>query len=105
MSIFGYPASVVHFHSGKDEWGFPYPAIPIEKNAKVVEEQKLIKNARGEEIQVAYEIHLEGVNAISFDDRIEYVNALCEKVTVLVAHYEVRKFLGTDDVKKVVVYG
>jgi len=105
MSLFGYPAKVTHFHSGKDDWGFPLPPTETVKDAKVVEEQKLIKNARGEEIQVAYEIHLEGVNSVSFDDRIEYVNALGDTVTVLIAHYEVRKFLGTDQVKKVIVYG
>jgi len=105
MSLFGYPAKVVHFHSGKDEWGRPLPPAVTEKAAKVVEEQKLIKNAKGEEIQVAYEIHLEGVNAVSFDDYIEYIDALGETITINVAHYEVRKFLGTDVVKKVVVYG
>jgi len=105
MSLFGYPAKVTHYHSGTDEWGRPLPPVATDKAAKVVEEQKLIRNARGEEIQVAYAIHLEGPNAISFDDYFEYVNALGETITIHVRHFEIRKFIGTDDVKKVVVYG
>lgn len=105
MSIFGYPAKVTHYHSDPDEWGRPLPPTAIEKDAKVVEEQRLIKNMRGEEVQIAYVIHLPGANAISLDDYIEYVNALGLTIRVDVAHYEVRKYLGTDDVKKVIVYG
>lgn len=105
MSLFGYPAKVTHYHSEPDEWGRPRPPVATEKAAKVVEEQKLIRNARGEEIQVAYEIHLEGAHAVSFDDHFEYVNALGQTITVRVQHVEIRKFIGTDDVKKVVVYG
>jgi len=105
MSLFGYPAKVTHYHSGTDEWGRPLPPVATEKAAKVVEEQKLIRNARGEEIQVAYAIHLEGPNAVSFDDTFEYVNALDETIAIHVRHIEVKKFIGTDDVKKVVVYG
>lgn len=105
MSIFGYPATVTHWHSHVDDWGRPLPPTDTVKAAKVVEEQKLIKNARGEEIQVAYEIHIEGAIPISFDDYFEYVNKLAVTIRIDVAHYEVRKFLGTDDVKKVIVYG
>jgi hypothetical protein len=105
MSLFGYPAKVTHYHSGTDEWGRPLPPVATEKAAKVVEEQKLIRNARGEEIQVAYAIHLEGPNAISFDDYFEYVNALGVAIRCDVAHFEVKKFLGTDEVKKVIIYG
>ena len=105
MSLFGYPTKVTHFHSALDEWGRPLPPTPTERDAKVVEEQKLIRNARGEEIIVTGEIHVEGAIPLSFDDYFEYVNALGETVRYDVAHYEMRKFLGTDDVKKVIVYG
>jgi len=105
MSLFGYPAKVVHWHSGKDDWERPLPPIETEKAAKIIEEQRLIRNAKGEEVQIAYTIFLEGVNALSLDDYFEYKNALGEKITIRVSHYEVRKFLGTDDVKEVVVYG
>lgn len=105
MSIFGYPAKVRHFHSETDDWGRPLPPTETEKPAKVVEEQKLIKNARGEEVQIAYEIHIEGMVTVGFDDYFLYTNALGLEIRCDVAHYEVRKFLGTDDVKKVIVYG
>ncbi|MBB6689910.1 hypothetical protein H7B90_00700 [Cohnella xylanilytica] len=105
MSLFGYPAKVTHYHSEKDDWGRPLPPISIDKSAKVVEEQRLIKNAKGKEVQIAYTIYLEGVNAVNFDDYFEYVNALGIIVRCGVAHIEVRKYLGTDDVKEVVVYG
>ncbi|KOP64364.1 hypothetical protein AMS62_03140 [Bacillus sp. FJAT-18019] len=105
MSLFGYPATVRHFHSVKDDWGRPLPPTETERAAKVVEDQKLIKNARGEEIQVAYEIHIEGAITIGFGDYFLYKNALDLEVRCDVAHYEVRKNLGTDDVKKVIVYG
>lgn len=105
MSLFGYPATVRHFHSLKDDWGRPLPPTETERAAKVIEEQKLIKNSRGEEIQVAYEIHIEGVIPISFDDYFIYKNALELEIRCEVAHYEIRKYLGTDDVKKVIVYG
>ncbi|CAM3706291.1 hypothetical protein COLU111180_04110 [Cohnella lubricantis] len=105
MSIFGYPAKVTHYHSEVDDWGRPLPPTATEKRAKVVEEQRLIKNAKGEDVQIAYAISLEGVNAVGFDDYIEYVNALGITIRCEVAHIEVRKNLGTDDVKEVVVYG
>ncbi|REK68000.1 MAG: hypothetical protein C6P35_03250 [Cohnella sp.] len=105
MSLFGYPAKVVHYHSETDEWGRPLPPTATEKSAKVEEEQRLIRNARGEEVQIAYTIHLEGPNAVGFDDYFEYVNALGVTIRCDVAHIEVRKFIGTDDVKKVIVYG
>ena len=105
MSIFGYPAKVMHYHSETDDWGRPLPPTPIEKSAKVVEEQRLIKNARGEDVQIAYEIQLPGINAVGFDDYIEYVNAVGITIRCDIAHIEVRKYLGTDDVKEVVVYG
>lgn len=105
MSIFGYPATVTHFHSEVDDWGRPLPPVETEKSAKVEEEQRLIKNAKGEEVQIAYTIHIEGVVAVGMDDYFEYTNAVGIKVRCDVAHIEVRKHLGTDDVKKVIVYG
>ncbi|WP_232380854.1 hypothetical protein [Paenibacillus tianjinensis] len=88
-----------------DEWGRPIPADPVVKDAKVVEEQKLVKNARGEDIQVAYTVYLEGVNAVGMDDWLMYTNALDIEIRIEVKHYEIRKYLGTDDVKEVVLYG
>lgn len=105
MSLFGYPATVTHYHSGVDEWGRPIPAEPVVKDAKVVEEQKLVRNARGEDIQVAYTVYLEGVNAVGMDDWLLYTNALGTEIRIDVKHYEIRKYLGTDDVKEVVLYG
>lgn len=105
MSLFGYPATVLHFHSETDDWGRPLPPIETERAAKVIEEQKLIKNVRGEEVQIAYSIHIEGAVPLSFDDYFLYTNQLGAEIRIDVTHYEVRKFIGTDDVKKVVVYG
>jgi|GEM_PF-2514983 hypothetical protein len=105
MSLFGYPATVRHFHSETDEWGRPLPPTEVVRAAKVVEEQKLVKNARGEEVQIAYEIHLEGAVPIGFDDYFLYVNQLGLEIRCDVAHFEVRKYLGTDNVKKVIIYG
>ena len=105
MSLFGYPATVTHYHSELDDWGRPLPPIETERAAKVVEEQRLIKNSRGEDVQIAYTIHIEGAVPLSFDDYFLYVNQLGMEIRTDVAHYEVRKYLGTDDVKKVIVYG
>jgi hypothetical protein len=105
MSIFGYPATVRHSHSKFDDWGRPLSPIETERAAKVVEEQRLIKNSRGEDVQIAYTIHIEGATPISFDDYFLYVDQLGREIRIDVAHYEVRKYLGTDDVKKVIVYG
>ncbi|MBO2942807.1 hypothetical protein JJQ72_02255 [Paenibacillus sp. F411] len=105
MSLFGYPATVVHWHAKMDDWGRPLPPTSAIKPAKVVEDQRLIRNARGEEIQIAYEIHLEGPQAVSFEDYFEYTNELGMLVRCDVAHIEVKKYLGTDNVKKVIIYG
>lgn len=105
MSLFGYPATVIHYHSEVDDWGRPLPPTSTARAAKVVEEQKLIKNARGEEVQVAYEIHIEGAIPVGFEDYFLYTNALGFEIRCDVAHFEVKKYLGTDDVKKVIVYG
>lgn len=105
MSLFGYPAKVVHFHSGLDDWGFPLPPTSAEKNAKVVEEQQMILNGKGEQIQIAYEVHLEGANAVGFEDYFEYTNSLGVLIRIECAHFEVKKYLGTEVVKKVVIFG
>lgn len=105
MSLFGYPATVTHYHSGLDDWGRPLPPVTASRAAKVVEEQRLIKNARGEDVQIAYTIHIEGAVPLGLDDYFLYVDQLGTEIRVDVAHYEVRKFLGTDVVKKVIVYG
>ncbi|NUU62696.1 hypothetical protein [Paenibacillus agri] len=104
MSLFGYPATVTHYHSGVDDWGRPLPPAETVRAAKVVEEQRLIKNAKGEEIQVAYAIHIEGAVPIGFDDYFLYSNQLGAEIRIDVQHYEIRKYLGTDDVKKVIAY-
>lgn len=105
MSLFGYPATVQHYHSELDDWGRPLTPIGTKRAAKVVEDQKLIKNSRGEDVQIAYTIHVEGTVPISFDDYFLYVDQLGKETRIDVKHYEVRKYLGTDDVKKVVIYG
>jgi hypothetical protein len=105
MSLFGYPATVLHYHSELDDWGRPLPPSETSRAAKVVEEQRLIRNARGEEVQVAYTLHIEGAVPIGFDDYFLYVDQLATEIRVDVAHYEIRKFIGTDNVKKVIVYG
>lgn len=105
MSLFGYPAKVRHYHSESDDWGRPKPPTETERDAKVVEEQQLIKNGRGEEVLTAYTIHIEGAIPLSFDDYFLYIDQLGAEIRTDVAHYEVKKHLGTDDVKKVIVYG
>jgi hypothetical protein len=105
MSLFGYPAKVKHFHAAVDAWGRPGGYIPADKSAKVIEEQKLIKNERGEDIQSIVEIHLEGPQDIGMQDYFEYINGLGKTVQYTVKHIEIKKYLGTDEVKKVIVYG
>lgn len=114
MSIFGYPATVTHYQAIVDEWDRVTGYTPEEKAAKVVEEQKLIRNTRAsgavegansEYIQSIVEIHIEGEQAITFNDYFEYVNALDITMKYDVKHIEIKKELGTDDVKKVIVYG
>ncbi|MEK3882423.1 hypothetical protein [Paenibacillus sp. PL2-23] len=105
MSLFGYPAIVRHFHSAIDDWGRPLQPTESTRSAKVVEEQRLIRNARGEEVQIAYAVHIEGVVSLGFNDYFLYTDQLGSELRIDVAHYEIRKFLGTDEVKKVIVYG
>jgi hypothetical protein len=114
MSLFGYPATVKHFSAQVDDWGRPAGYTSADKSAKVVEEQKMIRNAQttggmtvadSEYIQSIVEIHLEGSHAVTFEDYFEYVNKLGITMKYDVKHIEVKKELGTDDVKKVIVYG
>jgi len=104
MSLFGYPADVIHWHSELDEWGRPLPPTDTALKAKVVEEQKLIKNAKGEDTQITGEIHIEGALVVGFDDYFEYTNQIGVTLQYDVAHFAVKKYLGTDDVKKVIIY-
>jgi hypothetical protein len=114
MSLFGYPATVQHFKALTDEWdnvtGFE---PPVTKPAKVVEKQKVIQLAStskgltdsvGESIHSEAQIHLEGPQDMTMKDKFEYVNALGLTLAYYVKHIEVKKNLGTDEVKKVVVY-
>ncbi|MDD9312643.1 hypothetical protein PUS82_15315 [Cytobacillus firmus] len=105
MSLFGYPATVTHYKAQTDSWNRVTGYIPEVKSAKVVEEQKEIKNGQGEEVQSNAEIHLEGVQDISSNDYFEYVNALGRTIRYDVQHIEIKKQMGTDEVKKVIVYG
>lgn len=104
MSIFGYPATITHNAAIKDNWNRVSGYSPTQKNAKVIEQQKLIKNEKGEEIQSIAEIHLEGAQSLSHQDYIEYANALGKTVRYNVKHIEIKKQLGTDEVKKVIIY-
>lgn len=104
MSLFGYPADIIHFQAIIDSWNRVTGYNPVSKKAKVIEEQKLIKNAEGEEVQSIAEIHLEGSHAVKTQDYFKYTNALGVDVRYDVRHIEIKKHLGTDDVKKVIVY-
>lgn len=105
MSLFGYPASVIHYKAVVDEWKLVSSYQTIEKAAKVVEELKLIKNSKGEEVQSIGEIHLEGFHEVSDKDYFLYINAAKKEVRYDVKHIEYKKQLGTDQIKKVIVYG
>jgi hypothetical protein len=104
MSLFGYPATVVHYQAQLDAWNRVSGYDPQQKAAKVVEEQKLIKNGKGEEVQSIAEIHLGGYQQLTVQDYFEYVNPIGATVRYNIRHIEVKKELGTDRVKKVIVY-
>ncbi len=104
MSIFGYPARVTHFQASIDQWGLVTGYTQAEKRAKVIEEQKIIKNGKGEEVQSIAEIHLDGVHLLTMQDYFEYVDGLGDKIRFNVIHTVPLKFLGTDRVKKVIIY-
>lgn len=105
MSLFGYPADIVHNVATLDSWNRVTGYTPTSKKAKVVEEQKLIRNSEGEEIQSIAEIHLEGNHFVSTNDYFLYTNGLGIEVRYMVRHIEIKKVIGTDDVKKVIIYG
>lgn len=104
MSLFGYPATVTHYRANIDTWGRVSGYTSVTKKAKVVEEQKEIRNAKGEDIQSIAEIHLEGPQLVKTQDYFEYVNAFDQLVRYDVRHIEIKKEMGTDDVKKVIIY-
>jgi hypothetical protein len=104
MSLFGYPADVVHQVAILDSWNRVTGYNPIPKKAKVVEEQKLIKNDKGEEVISIGEIHLEGAQDIKVQDYFLYTNALGKEIRYDIKHIEIKKLLGTDNVKMVIVY-
>jgi hypothetical protein len=104
MSIFGYPATVVHYQAQLDTWNRVTSYLSIQKTVKVVEEQKIIKNGKGEEVQSIAEIHLEGLQRVSPHDYFEYLNGFGEKMRFDVRHVETKKQMGTDNVKKVIIY-
>jgi len=104
VSLFGYPATVTQYQATIDDWGLVTGYIPLEKKARVIEQQKMIKNGRGEEVQSIAEIHLEGNHRLTLHDYFEYEDEWGEKVRFDVLNLEPRKYLGTDQVKKVIVY-
>lgn len=104
MSLFGYPATVMHHQTSLDDWGVATGYSSIHKKARVIEQQKLIKNGKGEEVQSIAEIHLEGNHRLTLQDYFEYVNEWGETVRFDILHIEPRKFIGTDRVKKVIIY-
>ncbi|HHY74036.1 MAG TPA: hypothetical protein GX497_12620 [Bacillus bacterium] len=114
MSLFGYHATIKHYKANIDSWGRVSGYLePIEKAAKVIEEQKLIRTTNkvgvkafsSEEIISVAEIHIEGLYKVGMHDYFEYTNELNETLKFEVKHIEVKKLMGTDEVKKVVVYG
>lgn len=113
MSLFGYPATVIHHKAVLDDWGRVVSRTSISLNAKVVEEQKLVRTIRqsgaqgtyqAQDVQSSAEIHLEGLHTIGFSDHFEYENESGQTIVYDVLHVEIRKQLGTDDTKKVIVY-
>lgn len=104
MSLFGYPATVTHFQAQLDSWNRVIGYTTQTKAAKVVEEQKIIKDGKGEEVQSIAEIHLEGVQTLGMQDYFLYTNGLGKEVRYDIKHLVIKKTLGTDEVKKVIVY-
>jgi hypothetical protein len=104
MSLFGYPATITHYSALLDSWNRVIGYTPAQKKAKVVEEQKEIKNSKSEMVLCIAEIHLEGPQKINNQDYFLYMNSLGETVRYDVMHMETKKEMGTDNVKKVIVY-
>lgn len=105
MSLFGYPAEITHKKAVIDTWGRVSAFTDSVKKAKVIEEQKVIKNDQGEEVQSIIEVHLEGAHTIGISDQFTYMNKMGKEIKFRPLHYEIKKLLGTDQVKKVIVYG
>ncbi|MEH7223856.1 hypothetical protein V7112_08545 [Bacillus sp. JJ1566] len=105
MSLFGYPAKLIHQVAVLDVWGRVSKYDSITKNAKVVEEVKVIKNDQGEEVESIAQIHLEGPQAVKPQDYFLYTNEQGEEIKYDVKAIKPKKVTGTDDIKKVVVYG
>jgi hypothetical protein len=104
MSLFGYPATIVQYQAQLDSWNRVTGYSPLQKMAKVVEEQKLIKNGTGEEIHSIAEIHIEGTQRIGPHDYFEYINGFGVKMRFDIRHIETKKQMGTDNVSKVIIY-
>ncbi|WP_172369567.1 hypothetical protein [Sporosarcina jiandibaonis] len=110
MSLFGYPAAILHRKAIVDDWGRSAGFDEVPLSAKVVEEQKLIKsskveNVQGEMVHSSIEVHLEGPHLVTMLDEFVYVTNLAQVIKFRPVHFEVKKHIGTDDVKKVIVYG
>ena len=105
MSLFGYPAIVLHKAAKLDDWGRVVFFADKNRKCKVIEEQKLIRKSNGEEVQTAYELHLEGDVRVTYQDLFVYKQYEEQEITLRPIHIVKRKNLGTDIVKKVIVYG
>lgn len=105
MSLFGYPADILHKQPIVDSWGRVTGFEEVYLKAKVVEEQKLVKNSKGEDIHSIIEAHLEGSHHVTEKDEFVYIKDLGLEIDFRPQHWEIKKQLGTDDVKKVIVYG
>lgn len=105
MSLFGYPADVTHKKALVDIWGRLTGFETVYLKAKVVEEQKLIKNAKGEDIHSIIEVHLEGNHHVTMNDEFIYSRDLGIDIDFRPQHLEIKKIIGTDDMKKLIVYG
>jgi len=105
MSLFGYPADIIHHKAQLDAWNRVTGFSEVFLKAKVVEEQKLIKNSKGEEVQSMIEVHIEGSHIVTMLDEFVYQKDLGNEIRFRPLHYEVKKNIGTDDVKKLIIYG
>jgi hypothetical protein len=105
LSLFGYPATVIHQVAVLDTWGRASKYDSITKNAKVVEEEKVIKNDQGEEVHSIVQIHLEGTQNVKTQDYFLYTNDSGEEKRYDVQHIKIKKQMGTNEVKKVIIYG
>lgn len=105
MSLFGYPATILHKAAQRDDWQRTVFFADESRRCKFVEEQKLVRKSNGEEVQTACEIHLEGDIRVTYQDLFIYKQYEEQEITIRPVHIVKRKVLGTDIVKKVIVYG